>query len=88
VILAGRTFHGLHLSVRDIAATTKGKPPKARQGPKQGETRRHCRLMKYLFRLILILVLLAGIAVVAYVYFGDMSARQAPVSAPIELDLQ
>lgn len=44
--------------------------------------------MKYLFRLILILVLLSAIAVVAYVYFGDMAAQRAPVSAPVELDLQ
>lgn len=44
--------------------------------------------MKYLFRLILILVVLTAIAVVAYAYFGDMSAQRAPVSAPVELDVR
>ncbi|WP_281272848.1 hypothetical protein [Roseinatronobacter ekhonensis] len=44
--------------------------------------------MKYLFRLILILVVLAAIAVVAYAYIGDMSAQRAPVSEPIELEAE
>jgi uncharacterized protein (UPF0333 family) len=42
--------------------------------------------MKYLFRLILILVVLAAIAVVAYAYIGDMSPVRAPVTEPIELE--
>ncbi len=41
--------------------------------------------MKYLVRLILILVVLAALAVVAYAYFGDLSAVRAPVSEPVEL---
>lgn len=44
------------------------------------------RLMKYLLRLILILVVLAAIAVVAYAYIGDMSPTRAPVSQPVELE--
>ena len=43
-------------------------------------------LMKYLFRLILILVVLTAIAVVAYAYFGDMTARRTPVTTPIALE--
>lgn len=42
--------------------------------------------MKYLFRLILILVVLAVIAVVAYAYIGDMSPVRTPVTEPIELE--
>jgi uncharacterized protein (UPF0333 family) len=42
--------------------------------------------MKYIFRLVLILVLLAAIAVVAYAYIGDMSPQRAPVSEPVELE--
>lgn len=44
------------------------------------------RLMKYVFRLILILVALAAIAVVAYAYIGDMSPARAPISAPVQLE--
>jgi len=42
--------------------------------------------MKYLVRLIFILVLLAVIAVVAYAYVGDLSPERAPVSTPLELE--
>ena len=44
------------------------------------------RLMKYLLRLIFILLLLAVIAVVAYAYIGDMSPQRMPVSTPLELE--
>lgn len=44
--------------------------------------------MKYIFRLILMVAVLAGIAVLAYAYFGDMSPRVAPVSQPLELEAQ
>lgn len=42
--------------------------------------------MKYLFRLILILVVLAVIAVIAYAYIGDLSPMRAPISEPVELE--
>jgi len=41
--------------------------------------------MKHLFRLIVILAILAAIAVVAYAYIGDMAPQRMPVSTPIEL---
>ncbi len=40
----------------------------------------------YLFRLILILVLLGLIGLVAYAYFGDLSVDPAPRSLPVEID--
>ena len=40
----------------------------------------------YLFRLILILVLLGMIGLVAYAYFGDLSIDPEPRSLPVEID--
>jgi hypothetical protein len=42
--------------------------------------------MRYLVRLILILVVLAAIAVVGYAYVGDLSPVREPVSQPLELE--
>jgi Tfp pilus assembly protein PilO len=42
--------------------------------------------MRYLVRLILIIVVLAAVAVVGYAYVGDLSPDRAPVSQPLELD--
>ena len=81
VIRAIRSFHGLRLPYRDIASTQKENPQcalRAQRGQPEGAT----GFMKYLFRLILILVVLAAIAVVAYAYIGDMSPQRVPVSQP------
>lgn len=43
--------------------------------------------MRYLVRLIVMLVVLAAIAVVAYAYFGDMSADQQRHETPVTLDV-
>jgi hypothetical protein len=53
---------------------------------KKGQPESTNRLMKYLFRLILILVVLAMIAVIAYAYIGDLSPMRAPISEPVELE--
>jgi hypothetical protein len=41
--------------------------------------------MRYLIRLVVILALLAAVAVVAYAYFGDMSAVQERQNTPVTL---
>lgn len=43
--------------------------------------------MRYLVRLILVLAVLAAIAVVAFAYFGDMSADQQRHETPITLEV-
>ncbi|MGY6706459.1 hypothetical protein [Roseinatronobacter sp.] len=43
--------------------------------------------MRHLVRLILVLAVLAGLAVVAYAYFGDMSAEQRGFETPVTLDV-
>ena len=40
----------------------------------------------YVFRLILVLVLLGLIGLVAFAYFGDLSVEPEPRSLPVELD--
>ena len=42
--------------------------------------------MKYIFRLVLVLVVLTAITVVAYTYIGDMTAQRAPVVTPLKLE--
>jgi hypothetical protein len=39
----------------------------------------------YLFRLILILLLLGGLGFLAFAYFGDLSVPTEPHSQPVEL---
>lgn len=41
--------------------------------------------MRYVVRLIVILAVLTGLAVVAYAYFGDMSANPQRVEQPVSL---
>jgi hypothetical protein len=41
--------------------------------------------MRYVVRLMVILALLAGLAVVAYAYFGDMRAVQQRQDVPVTL---
>ncbi|MCC5988287.1 MAG: hypothetical protein JJT95_11440 [Pararhodobacter sp.] len=40
----------------------------------------------YLFRLILILILLGVIGLVAFAYFGDLTVEPQPRSLPVEID--
>jgi len=88
VICNSPSFHGLRLHCRDIATKTKGKPPMVLATVMRGQPEGTNRLMKYLLRLIFILVLLAVIAVVAFAYVGDMSPQRAPVSTPLQLEPQ
>jgi uncharacterized protein (UPF0333 family) len=43
--------------------------------------------MRYIFRLVLVLLLLAAIAVVAYAYIGDLTAQRSPVETPVVLEV-
>ena len=43
--------------------------------------------MRYIFRLVLVLVILAAIAVLAYMYVGDLTAPRAPVETPVTLEV-
>jgi len=43
--------------------------------------------MRYIFRLILILLVLAAIAVVGYAYVGDLSPTRSPVETPVTLEV-
>ncbi len=42
--------------------------------------------MRHIVKLILILAILAGIALVAFAFFGDLSPERTPVSDPVTLD--
>ncbi|MCA2010195.1 hypothetical protein [Pararhodobacter sp. CCB-MM2] len=41
----------------------------------------------YLFRLVLILVLVGGVGFVAFAYFGDLGRAPEPRSLPVDLQL-
>lgn len=43
--------------------------------------------MRYIFRLVFMLALLAGIAVLAYTYVGDLTATRTPVELPVALEV-
>lgn len=43
--------------------------------------------MRYIFRLVLILVILGGLAVTGYTFVGDLSPQRAPVETPITLEV-
>ncbi|MFN3954714.1 MAG: hypothetical protein ACK4LQ_09690 [Pararhodobacter sp.] len=43
-------------------------------------------ILGYLFRLILILLLLGGIGLLAFAYFGDLSVEPQPRSMPVDLN--
>ena len=42
-------------------------------------------ILGYLFRLVMILVVLGGIGFVAFAYFGDLSRTPEPRSLPVTL---
>lgn len=42
--------------------------------------------MRYLIRLVVILVLLGGIGLVAFAYVGDLRPERVPVSIPVDVD--
>ena len=44
-------------------------------------------LFSYLFRLVLILVLVGGIGFLAFAYFGNLDRTPEPRSLPVELRL-
>ncbi len=43
--------------------------------------------MRYIFRLVLVLVILAAIAVLAYSYVGDLTAQRESVETPVTLEV-
>lgn len=43
--------------------------------------------MRYIFRLVLIIILLGGITVLGYSFVGDLSPQRAPVEIPITLEV-
>lgn len=43
--------------------------------------------MRYIYRLILILVVLGGIGIVGYAYFGDLSPEMRDIRQPVTLDV-
>ncbi|WP_281249211.1 hypothetical protein [Natronohydrobacter thiooxidans] len=43
--------------------------------------------MKYIFRLVLILVMLAALAVVGFAFVGDLSATRSTVETPVTLEV-
>ena len=43
--------------------------------------------MRYIFRFLLMLVVLAAIAVIAYAYVGDLSPQRTPTETPITLEV-
>ncbi len=43
--------------------------------------------MRYIFRLVLMLVFLAAIAVIAYSYVGDLTAQRSTVEVPVSLEV-
>ncbi len=43
--------------------------------------------MRYIFRLVLMLVFLAALAVLGYAFVGDLSPQRAPVETPITLEV-
>jgi hypothetical protein len=44
-------------------------------------------MLRALFKLLVVLILLGGIGLVGYAYFGDLAPEQTRVSAPITLEL-
>lgn len=50
--------------------------PRYREGP---------GILGYLFRLLVVLVLLGALGLVGYAYFGDLARAPAPRSLPVQL---
>lgn len=44
-------------------------------------------ILGYLFRLVVILVLLGGVGFVSFAYFGDLTRTPEPRSLPVDLQL-
>lgn len=63
----------------------KENPPNTDARDKEGANRKGGCAMRYLVRLVVILVVLAAITVVAYTYFGDMTAAQQRQDQPVSL---
>lgn len=57
------------------------------QVAKEGEARERQAVMKYIFRLVLILVMLAALAVVGFAFVGDLSPSRATVETPVMLEV-
>ena len=45
-------------------------------------------MLGVLFRLLILLILVGGVGLVGYAYFGDLEPGQTRVSAPITLELE
>lgn len=43
--------------------------------------------MRYIFRFLFLLAVLAAVAIVAYAYIGDLTPQRAPVETPITLEV-
>ncbi len=43
--------------------------------------------MRYIFRFLLMLVVLAAIAVIAYAYVGDLTAQRTTIETPLTLEV-
>ncbi len=63
----------------------KENPPNAAMLDKEGPREKAGSVMRYLVRFVVILALLAAVTVIAYAYFGDMSAVQERQETPITL---
>lgn len=42
--------------------------------------------MRFIFRFLFLLAILAGVTVVSYAYIGDLSPQREPVETPVTLD--
>lgn len=63
-----------------------GKPPK-RLCRQEGYALGKAGHMRYIFRLVLMLIILAAIAVVAYSFIGDLTAQRTTVETPVTLEV-
>jgi uncharacterized protein (UPF0333 family) len=43
--------------------------------------------MRYIFRFLLMLVVLAALVVIAYAYVGDLTAQRTTTETPVTLDV-
>lgn len=57
------------------------------QNAKEGEAQERQAVMKYIFRLVLMLVMLAALAVVGFAFVGDLSPTRSTVEAPVTLEV-
>ncbi|TVR43982.1 MAG: hypothetical protein EA386_15010 [Rhodobacteraceae bacterium] len=52
----------------------------------KGDDDQKGRLMRFIFRFLFLLAILAGVTVVSYAYIGDLSPQREPVETPVTLD--